>query len=88
MTWYWPDIEDIFEQVLTRHGIPNDDAHTVSRAIAADLAREVGGDQHYIPKRTVDQDEVRRLFNGQNHRELAKLYGVTPRTIRRWVDDP
>ena len=85
-SWSWTEIEALFEQSLANGGVGPKEARELARSIADDLGQAVGGDQPYIPmRRAFDQEEVKRLFTGANYRELARLAGVTPRTIRRWV---
>jgi len=83
--WNWTEVESLFEQSLANGGIGPKEARELARSIADDLGQAVGGDQPYIPMRKPDQEEICKLFDGQNYRELARLAGVTPRTIRRWI---
>jgi Mor family transcriptional regulator len=52
------------------------------------LAEVVGGSTLYIPKpeslvRPVRDVQIKEEFNGYNHLELAKRYGVTERWVRQ-----
>lgn len=86
MSWDWTEIGDIFERTLERHGVSPESSRFLARAIAAELRHAVGGGAQYIPKRVASVEEAKDLFDGRNYRELAQLFGVSERTIRRWVD--
>lgn len=56
------------------------------------LAEVVGGATIYIPKpdsltRPVRDARIKEEFNGYNHLELAKKYGVTERWVRQICGD-
>ena len=68
----------------------------IAEAIGTDnfykLAEIVGGTTIYIPKpeslaRPVRDARIKAEFNGYNHPELAKKYGVTERWVRQLCGD-
>ena len=65
---------------------------TIAEAIGTEnfvkLAEGVGGATLYIPKpeslvRPVRDAQIKEEFNGYNHMELSKKYGVTERWVRQ-----
>lgn len=65
---------------------------TIAEAIGTEnfvkLAEVVGGAPLYIPKpeslvRPVRDAQIKEEFNGYNHMELSKKYGVTERWVRQ-----
>lgn len=75
---------------LTMEMIPERYRH-VAELIGVDnllkLAEYVHGDEFYIPApafflRPVRDQKIRNEYNGRNHHELAKKYGLNERTIR------
>ena len=68
----------------------------IAEAIGTDnfyrLAEIVGGSTVYIPKpesltRPVRDARIKEEFNGYNHPELARKYGVTERWVRQLCGD-
>ena len=55
------------------------------------LCREMGGDERYIPKTDlleayIQQERIRREWNGVNGRYLARKYKVSVRWIRKLME--
>lgn len=69
-------------------GIYKDIAETIGVYNFYKLARVVGGATIYLPKpesiiRPVRDAHIKAEFNGYNHLELAKRYGVTERWVQQ-----
>lgn len=66
-------------------------AETIGLDPALELVQARGGEAVYIPKvekvcRAARDRAIRAEFNGKNHRELARRYGLTVVWIRAIVD--
>ena len=77
---------------LTLDMLPEGLYRMIAEAIGTEnfykLAEVVGGTTVYIPKpesitRPVRDARIKEEFNGYNHPELAKKYGVTERWVRQ-----
>jgi Mor family transcriptional regulator len=69
-------------------GLYKDIAEAIGTENFVKLAEVVGGATIYIPKpesltRPVRDARIKEEFNGYNHPELAKKYGVTERWVRQ-----
>ncbi len=82
---------DDLSKSLTVEMLP-ENYREIAEAIGAEnfvkLAEVVGGSTLYIPKpeslvRPVRDAQIKEEFNGYNHLELAKRYGVTERWVRQ-----
>jgi len=83
---------DKLAEGLTLEMLPEGLYRMIAEAIGTDnfsrLAEVVGGTTVYIPKpesvtRPVRDVRIKEEFNGYNHPELARKYGVTERWVRR-----
>lgn len=83
---------DKLAEGLTLEMLPEGLYRMIAEAIGTDnfykLAEVVGGTTVYIPKpesvtRPVRDARIKEEFNGYNHPELARKYGVTERWVRR-----
>lgn len=83
---------DKLAEGLTLEMLPEGLYRMIAEAIGTDnfykLAEAVGGTTVYIPKpesvtRPVRDARIKEEFNGYNHPELARKYGVTERWVRR-----
>lgn len=77
-------IAELVADALT--DVDPEQARQVGLAAADAVRRHFGGEQVYIPKGLAlaisERDrEIWRKFNGRNHLELAKEYGLTARQI-------
>lgn len=81
---------------LTIEMIPDGLYTQIAEVIGIDnfykLAEVVGGATVYIPKpeslvRPVRDARIKNEFNGYNHPELARKYGVTERWVRQLCGD-
>lgn len=81
---------------LTLEMLPDGLYTQIAEAIGTEnfykLAEVVGGATIYIPKpeslvRPVRDARIKDEFNGYNHPELAKKYGVTERWVRQLCGD-
>jgi Mor family transcriptional regulator len=81
---------------LTIEMIPEGLYKEIATAIGTDnfvrLAEVIGGATVYIPKpesivRPVRDARIKAEFNGYNHLELARRYGVTERWVRQLCGD-
>jgi len=71
-------------------GMEGEQADYLGYHVMRAIAEQVGGAQVYIPKadsiaRCARDEAIWRDFRGANHRELARLYGVTEIHIYRIV---
>lgn len=78
------DIVRLLADRLRQH-LP-DAAEVLALDLAEDLRRKFGGGLIYLPKGHDYERHHRNLalwreFNGRNHRELARRYGVTVATV-------
>lgn len=73
---------DLIVEIMRGHGVPEDAIRGVERE-----ARSLcGGETLYVGKvvtrdRAIRNERIRREFDGRNHRELARRFGVTRRTV-------
>lgn len=83
---------DKLAEGLTLEMLPEGLYRMIAEAIGTDnfykLAEVVGGTTVYIPKpesvtRPVRDARIKEEFNGYNHLELARRYGVTERWVRQ-----
>ena len=81
---------------LTLDLLPDGLWRQIAEAIGAEnfykLAEVVGGSTIYIPKpetlvRPIRDTRIKEEFNGYNHPELARTYGVTERWVRHLCGD-
>lgn len=68
------------------HGVER--VEDLTEALVTRVVQRLGGVQVYVPsarslEKTKMAAEIRERFTGRNARELAKVYGLTPRHIRR-----
>lgn len=79
---------------ITMDDLP-DELRDIAEIIGLDdvvtLMEARGGEAVYFQKletvtKKIRNREIRRSFNGMNHRELARRYGLSVRMIRRIVD--
>lgn len=63
-------------------------ARDLAKAVAERIMIAAGGRQLYVPRRDAVSDRQACVmeFNGRNHAELCRRYGISRRTLRRWVD--
>jgi len=87
---------DELAKELTLGMIPEGIYKDIAEAIGTDnfyrLTKVVGGATIYLPKpesilRPVRDARIKSEFNGYNHPELAKKYGVTERWVRQLCGD-
>ena len=74
------------QAILTQHGI----ATPLAERICAEIGDAIGGQRVYIAVRPRSDyaernAEIRAAFRGNNHREVANRFDLTPRHIRRIV---
>ncbi|MCI9179149.1 MAG: hypothetical protein HFG50_03950 [Lachnospiraceae bacterium] len=81
---------------LTLEMLPEGIYKDIAQAIGSEnfykLTKVVGGATIYLPKpesviRPVRDAHIKSEFNGYNHPELAKKYGVTERWVRQLCGD-
>jgi len=84
-------MDDMFHE-LTAEMIPEGLYKKIAMAIGVDnfyrLTEVIGGATVYIPKsesvvRPIRDARIKEEFNGCNHLELAKKYGVTERWVQQ-----
>ena len=73
---------------MLQEGIYKDIAEVIGIENFYKLTQVVGGATIYLPKpesviRPVRDNHIKAEFNGYNHPELAKKYGVTERWVRQ-----
>lgn len=89
-------IKQAVENRIKTHGAESlgEPFHGLYRLIGYDgieaLCDELGGSQFYVPtlQRVFQQaiiQQVQQEFDGFNHRELSRRYGLSERTIRNYV---
>ena len=84
------DLQQIALRVLAEGGVDEEQAHNIACQIVADARDSWGGQQVYFRKADPAQMSERNLeiyskFNGNNHFNLAKEYGLTVSVIYRIV---
>ena len=77
---------DIYDSELKRLGITDEDAHRIALSLLLAQANYGGGRMYYMPKgdrlkQAVRDRQIYREFNGRNHDELGKRYGLTVQRI-------
>lgn len=81
---------------LTLEMLPEGIYKDIAQAIGSEnfykLTKVVGGATIYLPKpesviRPIRDAHIKSEFNGYNHPELAKKYGVTERWVRQLCGD-
>lgn len=85
------DVATHASQIILDHGVESEIAKQVGTAIADHLAHHWGGQMITIPKDyffgIAKRDaEIWAKFNGRNHSELARQYGMTLRGIYKILD--
>ncbi|MDP2167959.1 MAG: Mor transcription activator family protein [Thermodesulfovibrionales bacterium] len=75
-------VKSLFTRLIGEYG-----SETGERLVRL-IAEELGGLTVYIPsvrhlERETVRAEVRRLFRGDNHRELAIRFGISEASVRR-----
>lgn len=87
---------DELAKALTIEMLPDGLQVQIAEAIGTEnfykLAEVVGGATIYIPKpesiiRPIRDARIKAEFNGYNHPELAKKYGVTERWVKQLCGD-
>lgn len=73
---------------LNGAGLTSDRAWSISKRITDALLADWGGQQIYIPAghraaAAARAAQIRERFSGNNHRELAREYGLPERRIRQ-----
>lgn len=69
------------------YGWDQERAKQVAEVAADQLRKDFGGAKHYIPSGSaLFMGRIKREFNGRNITELSKKYGVSCRTVRRYVN--
>lgn len=78
-------VRQLSENYRNRLGWSVEIAEEAAR-IASDVLRQgYGGGSIYIAARNIDSGRIQEEYNGYNVAELARLHGVSARTIRRIV---
>ena len=74
------EIQELF--LCEMKGVPN--ANKIAARFLDSLKNRFAGETLYIPKGGISKrnNEIRALFDGLNHRELAAAYNLTQRQIR------
>lgn len=73
---------DLIVEMMQSHGVPEDAIRGVERE-----ARSLyGGETLYVGKlgtreRALRNERIRREFDGRNHRELSRRFGLTRRMV-------
>ncbi len=72
-------------------GILADIERRLGRAVAERLGREFAGQRLEIPSLSAQQrvwrdERILLEFNGRNHRELARKWGLTVRRVRQLLE--
>lgn len=85
-------LNELTVEMLPDEGIYRQVAETIGVTNFYKLAELLGGATVYIPKpesilRPVRDAHIKAEFNGYNHPELAKKYGVTERWVRQLCGD-
>lgn len=76
------DLAKHVEKELVESGMENDNARFIAMGAAVRVAKAWGGNLVYIPLNVrfhlAERDvQIYNEFNGTNHRELAKKYGIS-----------
>lgn len=84
------DISDKLTALAVREGINPELAENIGREAATFLADDWGGQSIYIPmdlsaKLSARNEEIYKLFTGDNISELAKRFGLSVQTVYRIV---
>jgi len=87
----WQDLASCVADMSKEFELPAEKAEQLGWYIANAMAEHWGGQQISFPKDvkfhlTQRDQDIYQKFNGRNHWELAKEYGVTTRAIYRIID--
>lgn len=72
-------------------GVLGEIEQRMGAGVAEAIGREFAGQRLEIPSQAAQfrawrDEQIRLEFNGRNHRELARRWGLTVRQVRRIVD--
>lgn len=83
----WSACEQAIAGRLERaYGWDRERALQVAELAADAVRRKFGGQRYYIARSNGDfRARIRAEFNGRNITELSRVYGVSCRTIRRYL---
>jgi Mor family transcriptional regulator len=87
MSFAWDDMIRITAARLQiAYGWDEERALQCADLVADTLRQQYGGSRHYLPARNGDfKRRIVAEFNGRNITELSRIYGVSAKTIRRYV---
>lgn len=73
---------------MVKSGLQYQIAETIGMSSYLRLCKLINGDKVYIPEfesviTPLRNKKIKEEFNGYNHKELAKKYGLTPNWIRQ-----
>lgn len=77
------EIERIVVRVTRAGGCTHAQALVFAETISAEIRRELGGDNHYIPVPTRSDRDARILADDRPADQVARRNGVHPSTVRR-----
>jgi Mor family transcriptional regulator len=83
----WEAAQSSVAQRLQRsYGWDEERATQAAEIVVNQLRKDFGGKRHYLPgKNGQFRERIRAEFNGRNIVELSRIYGVSARTVRRYV---
>jgi Mor family transcriptional regulator len=74
------------KRLQNSYGWDRERSMQVAEIMADEVFRHWGGQAQYIPKRLPNiEARVAADFNGRNITELSRRYGISARTIRRYL---
>ncbi len=87
----WAKLARVFYATLLKlpdQAQPREQMARTALELVRGLARDMGGDQVYIPKNHAHEvaakcAAIRREFRGRNHRQLAEKYGISVMRVRQ-----
>ena len=80
-------IIDDLVAVALQFGLSRQLASDFARAAVDRMTKNIGGGSLYIPKEDKESRDakIRARFNGVNHDELCRVFGVSKRTLYRII---
>lgn len=80
------ELFDFFIHIVEEAKKSNLEGKALARFVSKEISRNFGGEMVYIPKdsaflRQAKHQDILSEFDGTNHRELARKYGVSMQAI-------
>lgn len=80
---FFCQLKDLYVRSLVKHGVSEENASEAADEMELTLRQTIGGHTIYVGKNDIERrnSELYRQFNGHNHVELAKQYGISKKQV-------